>query len=159
MNPVKGKSAGFSLIEVLVALVVLSIGLIGVAALFVNSLQYSGTAILRTRAVSYAEDMADRIRVNSVAGASYVVADTGLGTDGSCNETHDTAASACNSAALAAHDIYTWKQALASTSVGLPGGKASIAQDTTTSPPTYTIVVTWTERDETPAYTLIFQTP
>lgn len=161
MKNLTRKFRGFSLIEVLVALVVLSIGLIGVAALFVNSLQFSGSAILRTRAVNFAEDMAERIRANSVAGASYVVDEAGAGSNAKqCFDTNSADASgACTSAELAVYEIYMWKQDLVSTAVGLPGGTASVARDTSTNPPTYTIEVKWTERDESPAYRMIFQTP
>ena len=151
---------GMSLIEVLVAMVVLSIGLLGVAALFVSSLQFGGGAILRTRAIGFAEDMADRIRANALAGAAYEVDADGSGTDNECAETATLAvAASCTPAELAAHDIFSWKGLLASSSSGLPDGEATIDHDASTTPPTYTIVVRWSERDDTSSYTLVFRTP
>ena len=61
---------GFSLLEAMIALVVLSVGMLGIAALHAQSLAASRTAQLRTQAVNLAGDMADRVRVNRVAGAA-----------------------------------------------------------------------------------------
>jgi len=65
------KQSGFTIVEVLVALVVLAIGLLGIAALYLNSLQSGRTAIYRTQAVNLAADLADRIRANRTAQAAY----------------------------------------------------------------------------------------
>lgn len=67
------RSTGFSIVEALVALVVLSIGMLGIAALYVESLRAGRSAIYRTQAVNLASDMADRIRANRNARASYVL--------------------------------------------------------------------------------------
>ena len=55
---------GFSLVEVLVALVVLAIGLIGVAKLFVVTIQGNASATSRLYAVNLGADLADRIRAD-----------------------------------------------------------------------------------------------
>ena len=55
---------GFTLIEALVALVVLSIGLLGVAALQLASLQANYGASQRTQATFLAQDIVDRMRAN-----------------------------------------------------------------------------------------------
>jgi type IV pilus assembly protein PilV len=63
---------GFTLIESLVALVVLSIGLLGVAALQLASLQANYGSSQRTQATFLAQDIVDRMRVNrdaAIAGA------------------------------------------------------------------------------------------
>jgi type IV pilus assembly protein PilV len=59
-----GYSAGFTLLEVLIALVVLSIGLLGIAALQGVGLRSSHGAYLTSQASLLAYDMADRIRTN-----------------------------------------------------------------------------------------------
>lgn len=153
----RGRHKGFSLIEVLIALTVLSIGMMGIAALFMDSLRNSGSAIYRTRAVGYAEDMADRIRANQSAAASYAASTADTGTDNSCSDTSTVTASSCTAAEMAAHDIFTWKQLIANAQIGLPAGQASIARDATTNPPTYTITVQWTEQEENFSYVLTFQ--
>ena len=55
---------GFTLVEVLVALVVMSVGMLGIAALYLEGLRAGRTALYRTTAVNLAADMADRIRAN-----------------------------------------------------------------------------------------------
>lgn len=58
---------GFSMIEVLIAVLVLSIGLIGLASLQGVSLQFNNSAYLRSQATNLAYDMADRVRANRAA--------------------------------------------------------------------------------------------
>jgi type IV pilus modification protein PilV len=58
---------GFSLFEVLIALVVLSVGLLGLASLQTNTLKFNQGAYLRTQATNLAYDMADRMRANRAA--------------------------------------------------------------------------------------------
>jgi type IV pilus modification protein PilV len=60
----KARSGGFSIVEALVALVVLSVGMLGIAALYVESLRAGRSAVYHTQAVNLAADMADRIRAN-----------------------------------------------------------------------------------------------
>lgn len=55
---------GFSLIEVLVTLLITSVGLLGLAGLQVKSLQFNHGAYLRSQANILAYDMADRMRLN-----------------------------------------------------------------------------------------------
>lgn len=55
---------GMSLVEVLVALVVLSIGLLGIAQVLIHGMRTSHAALLRTQAVNLVADMAERIRAN-----------------------------------------------------------------------------------------------
>ena len=156
-NPRNRRARGFTLIEVLVAVVVLSVGMLGVAALLINSLQSSGSAILRTRAVTFAEDMADRIRANPEAGASYVVALGATGTNNSCSDTATTNANNCSSAQVAQHDLFLWKTQLADPLVGLPAGDASIVRAAAGSIWQYTITVQWTEQENDYSYLLTFQ--
>lgn len=60
----RGRQSGFSLVEILVTLVVLSLGLLGVLGLQVTGLQRNDGAYLRTQASLYAYDIADRMRAN-----------------------------------------------------------------------------------------------
>ncbi len=64
--------SGFTMIEVLITVLVLSIGLLGLAALQVTGLKESQMAYMRSQAVLLAYDMADRIRANPFQAASYV---------------------------------------------------------------------------------------
>jgi type IV pilus assembly protein PilV len=69
---------GFTLIEVLVALVIISVGLIGLAALQTGGLRNNNSAMIRSQAVLAAEDILDRMRANrtDALGEDY---DIGLG--------------------------------------------------------------------------------
>lgn len=60
----KSRHSGFSMIEVLVAVLILAVGLLGVAGVQVVSMQNTSNANLRTLATIYAQDMAERIRAN-----------------------------------------------------------------------------------------------
>ena len=64
LPPCRARKSGFSLIEVMVTLLVLSIGLLGVAALQVVSLQYSSTSLHRSIAVIQANDLVERLWAN-----------------------------------------------------------------------------------------------
>ena len=125
---------GFGLVESLVALVVVSVGMIGIAALYNQGLGAGRTALYRTQAVNLAADMADRIRVNRRGGASY----GGAAANNNCDP---IGAATCSPVQMAAHDLFVWQALVAAT---LPAGAGVVAVAGTT-PPTYTIRVTWTE--------------
>jgi type IV pilus assembly protein PilV len=105
-----GEQAGFTLAEVLVAALVLSVGLLGVIALQLESLQATRSALARTQAVALVADLADRIRAHSTPAAAY---DCG----GDCDDGD-------GGDALAAADIAEWR---ASVRARLPDGTASVA--------------------------------
>ncbi|WPN46504.1 type IV pilus modification protein PilV [Pseudomonas sp. P8_241] len=68
---------GMTLIEVLVALLILGVGLLGAAALQLNALKYTDSSRMSSQASFIAYDMMDRIRAN--ANADYTVTPTGSG--------------------------------------------------------------------------------
>ena len=114
-------SAGFTLVESLVALVVPAVGMLGIAVLYVEGLRAGRTAVHRTTAVTLAADMADRIRANPAGGIAY--AGTGPGEDLGCvNGSED-----CSPAELAADDWSGW---LADIRARLPAGSDAEIQVT-----------------------------
>ncbi len=150
---------GFTLIEALVALVVLSIGMLGIAALYVESLKAGRTAIYRTQAVALAADMADRIRVNPVPlpaddpdapaiQAAYLGSGANQGCVGGGVD--------CTQAEMADHDVFLWNQVLQGL---LPNGQGEIEVNDAVLPAEYTIRVTWSEVGEPDAvaYELVTQ--
>jgi type IV pilus assembly protein PilV len=147
----RGGAAGFTIVEVLVALVVLSVGMLGIAGLYVITLQSGGTAIYRTQAVNLASDMADRIRANRNAGVAYQNGASGALT---CV---GAGAVDCLPADLAADDLLQWDTELAAT---LPGGTGTVAVAGAAAPLTYTITVSWSEPGQaTPnTYTMSVET-
>lgn len=110
----RGRQRGFSLIEVLVALVLLSVGLLGLAGLQLASLQNNVNALMRSQAMLGADSILERVRANKKHAAEYV---TGFKDDAGAHQGDATAD------ALAQADLAAWKSQLADT---LPGGKGRI---------------------------------
>lgn len=129
---VSAKQSGFSLIEVMVALVVLSVGMIGMAALHGQSLRASSSAIFRTQAINLTSDMADRIRANRMGQAAY----------GSAAANTNCTTADCTPAQMAAEDLYQWQQRVQQE---LPSGQGTVQYNGGTVPPTFTITVQWDE--------------
>ena len=102
---------GFTLVEVLVALIILSVGMLGIAGLYVHSMQAGRTSIFRHHAVTLAGDVADRIRANPRAAIAYSQAG---GNNNCVNGGVD-----CTPVQMAANDIDLWDQQAADT---LPNG-------------------------------------
>ena len=90
------RAHGFTLLEALVALLVLSVGLLGAAEMLLDSLQSHGAALRTLSAAGAVRDMAERIRANEHAGAYY---DTRTAATGDCEET-----AGCGAAQRAAAD-------------------------------------------------------
>lgn len=122
---------GFTLIEVLISVLVLSIGLLGLASLQANSLRYNNDSSVQTQASYLASDIADRMRAN------VSVADTYPGKSAAQNTGCYTGG--CAPDEMAANDIYEWEQALDT----LPAGQGSI---TALGGGMYTITVMWDEQ-------------
>lgn len=141
------KQTGFSLIEVMVALVVLSVGMIGMAALHGQGLRASRTAIFRTQAINLASDMADRIRANRLGQAAYA----GGAANNNCTSAD------CTPAQMAAEDLYLWQQHVQQE---LPSGQGQVQYNGGTVPPTFTINVQWDEVSEgTLTHQMVIQVP
>lgn len=76
MLPARQLARGFTLIEVLVSLVILLIGLLGIAALMLKGQRASFEAYQRQQALAMAQEMAEKLRSNQGAAASYVTGTT-----------------------------------------------------------------------------------
>jgi type IV pilus assembly protein PilV len=156
------QQTGISLIETLVTLVIISIGMLGIAALYVESLQIGSSAVSRTRAVALAADMADRIRSNPAGRASYEADDSATASNPpfACAETAVAIAVDCAPAELAAYDIWQWKTLIgnspeaAAMRLGLPNGTGSIRRDDSTLPTTFVITINWSDRGDAQRYSL-----
>ena len=100
--PVKSRAHGFTLIESLIALAVLSVGLLGAAVMLLESLRTQSDSLRWAAAANLLRDMADRIRANSGAGASYGAQPSGAAD--ACDS------SGCNVSQLAAADLARFEQ-------------------------------------------------
>lgn len=132
------RCGGMTLVEVLVALVVISMGLLGVAALQMRTLRHNYEALMRSHASALADDIADRMRSNSAA----VRPASGQ----SKYETKFGARSASSDKSREARDVMEWKNAMAAR---LPSGDGEVVvlEDTGL----VTIRVRWGERSDDPA--------
>lgn len=121
--------SGFSLLEVLIALLVLAVGLLGLAALQNMGLRLNHQSYERTQATILIYDMIDRMRANpaGVVAGDYLQAMTGTPPTASQN----CESSACvTSAAMAAYDKNRWIATIAGSGTqraALAGGQGSIS--------------------------------
>lgn len=106
---IPGKQHGASLIEILVAVFVVSIGLLGVARMEIFAKQANFEAIQRTTASQVAQDIMARMRANPAALANYAGQIVG---DGSAAQGTDCTAAVCANAELATFDLWAWEQQL-----------------------------------------------
>lgn len=145
----RNRNYGFSLVEVLITLVIMSVGMLGIAGLYVQSLQAGRTSMFRHHAVTLAGDVADRIRANPRAALAYTAP---VGADNNCI----LGGVDCSPAQMAANDILLWKAQALDT---LPGGDVTIVFNNAVLPPTYQITVSWAEPGQVPAPTYIITIP
>ena len=116
---------GLSLIEVLVAILVLSVGLLGAAATQLNALKYTDSSLMSSQASFIAYDMMDRIRANPDAVANY-----GLGALSAAPATAD-------GSDVRAQDLFDFATNIRSFAGALAAGSVAVNNRTVT------IVVTW----------------
>jgi type IV pilus assembly protein PilV len=133
-------AAGFTLVEMLVALVVLTVGMLGTSMLFLLGLHDSRAALLRSEAATAASDILDRIRANRTANVDY---STAQNPNPALVAACETSGSTCTDQQMASNDLYRWQQWIQSALPAGIGSVAVVAVNTTTYQ--YTITVTWTE--------------
>lgn len=104
-------STGFSLVEILVTLVVVAIGLLGIAGLQITGIKLGYVAASRTGGVVLANDIIERIRSNVANASSYGIA---FGSPSTATTTQ------------AERDLTAWKAAVAAQLGG--DGKVTVAQ-------------------------------
>ncbi len=104
---------GFSLIEMLVALVVFSVGLLAIAGMQTMSKQANFEALQRTAASQIAYGLLEDMRVNGDAIGTYLAAgEMGVGTRGGEPAPNCSAGTVCNGEQKASHDLWFWEQVL-----------------------------------------------
>lgn len=130
-HAISPRQRGFTLLEMLVALFVLSIGLLGLAGLQAQGLRYNHDAYVRSQATFLAYDIIERMRTNAPNVANYV----GEAPAVDCGE----------AASVAENDRACWHAEVAAL---LPGGSAEIVQDATNSN-VFTVNLSWVDRTTT----------
>ena len=122
-RPFKPRQTGVSLIEILIALVILSIGLLGMAGLQARTLSLNHSAYQRTQAINLSYDVADRMRANrrSAQDGDYVITLTASNPTGQ---------------SVPDQDLREWREIIQAT---LPSGTGSVALNGNL----VTIVIQW----------------
>ncbi|MCK5860813.1 type IV pilus modification protein PilV [Abyssibacter sp.] len=139
--------SGITLLEVLITLVVIAIGMLGMASLQLGGLRSNHNAYYRSQATGIAADLTDRMRSNVGAARSGAYAAQQVPDDpGYDCQTSFPNGTGCTPAELAAADLYAWYQMLGSPASGLPGAVATVscAAGCAAGDP-YTISLTWDE--------------
>lgn len=132
----QSRQRGMTLIEVLVTVIIISVGLLGVAALQLTSLRNNYDAYVRSQAAVLAGDILDRMRANR---------------DDAMSSPNPYAAAAVVTSRHTAtttvvdRDVTDWDTTLRTQ---LPNGEGSVTQN---ADGTVTVVVQWSERDNLPA--------
>jgi len=148
INSRKKSSRGFSLIEILVAIVIVSIGLLAYAGLQMKGLSQTHAALFRSQAAISTNDMADRIRANlpgALAG--------GYRTQQASSLAMPNCSLGCIPFDLAVHDLKIW-QNLLTQHLPLASGVVSCTDsDTLDAIPCsdnsiHTIVVSWDDNKD-----------
>lgn len=122
------KQKGFSLLEILITLVIISFGLLGIAGVIVNSLKNNQSSYSRSQASLLANDIIDRMRANRTTAETspYPYNLTISGTP--------------SGSGVVLNDLTEWRASLAS---AMPSGTGSVSLDGTTKK--VTIVVQWND--------------
>ena len=135
------QQGGFTLIEVLIAVLILAVGLLGTAALSLSSLQASQGASLRSQASALAADLAERIRANR----DYAIGSSNTNYEYDSQGTTPTnpscaaSSSGCSGANQALRDLFEWQQSL---DAALPDATAEVKKKAGNQ---YEIALTWSE--------------
>jgi len=161
-NSKRSKIAGFTLLEVMIAVVVFSVGLIGLGLLLTSSIRANHVGFVHSQATFVAESIADRMRAN-VPGVWLDAYDGTWDGAAAVPANNCGVGSPCTPAQVAARDVWAWGQMVSQL---LPAGQgvvlctpqalrplpSAIALQTV---PTYsgacTITLNWSEQSETDA--------
>jgi type IV pilus assembly protein PilV len=159
-NP-KRENLGFSLIEVLVSLVILAIGLLGLAMLQTTGMGFNTNSYSRTQATYLAYDLAERMRANVPAfqAGNYDVANTAAAAtikasaNFTCNQTVTPSCTCdtgtCSNGTMANYDLGQWYYNLDRL---LPGVKETATLATIVrAGNTATVTIFWLEHDRDPS--------
>jgi type IV pilus modification protein PilV len=129
------RSRGFTIAEVLAALLVMAVGIIGIAALYSDQVQTNPEAQLHLEAAALAEQIAERMRATKEGHAGFAT------TIGVLCEQQSKSVLPQDAAA---REAACWEDEVERK---LPSGLGTITRDALTSPPTYVVAVSWSAPD------------
>jgi len=153
--PFRQSQQGFSLIESLVAIVVMALGILGIVGVQMRTLADTQNGVRRAQAIRLIEDLSERAKINPSALDNIAKYVKGFGPAGT--PPIDCKFSACNSAQLAQYDVEIWKQAIANT---LPLGDAAVFMSADEATPgnqrQLGVMISWRENESDAAAAAIF---
>ncbi|MDH5473110.1 MAG: type IV pilus modification protein PilV [Gammaproteobacteria bacterium] len=142
MKSYKNQS-GFTLLESILTLFILTIGILGVAGLQMQGMRSANLAMQRMAVTVKTGDLLDRMRANAANIVDYAAA---AGANNGCNSGTN-----CTAAEMAAHDLLMWRTDLTNSLPGAPILTVNVVD------PVVTITVTWTDRGDDYTYTVTTQ--
>ncbi|HTC44541.1 MAG TPA: type IV pilus modification protein PilV [Steroidobacteraceae bacterium] len=141
------RAAGFSLVEVLVALIVIAVGMLGIAKMHALALSATASAGTRSLVALEAAGLASSIHANrdywaATATLQYNVTVSGGAANVDVFPSAQSCTSTCTSTQMAAYDLQNFGAALAQI---VPAANANISCQNAAPPESCTITVTWLE--------------
>lgn len=119
----KRHAGGFSLIEILITLLIVSVGMLGLVGLQTESLKFNSSSLQRTKATILANDILDRIRANRER--AIATNDYNIALDESAGSSNNCQTSLCSPAQIARFDLAQWRDAIDD---ALPGATGSVTR-------------------------------
>ena len=144
---------GFTMVEQLIAFVVLAVGLLGMVNVQLSAQRLERSVMYETRALSLTKTLAEMMRTNpnGTTAGNYVAASTDTGVTHYCAT--GKGGQNCTPQQLAEHDIYLWKQALEDAARGLPNATGAIVGNGSAG--VYTVTVTWQDLGDTVSHSSV----
>jgi type IV pilus assembly protein PilV len=134
-SPARRRDRGFTLIEVMVALIVLVLGVLGAAAMTLNALRDNKQSGLRSQATALAYELGDLMRANapiwSTASPPVLLVDTEAVFTGAPPSSGIASCwtTGCIPLDKAKNDFYEWNQKLVGAAAVLPNGAGKVCRD------------------------------
>ena len=147
---------GFSLLEVLIALLVLSVGLLGIAGLQTFSLRFNHQSYERTQATVLISEIFDRIMANPLAARAGNYNSIVLGTTSAAYTAYGNCPTTgcATTSELATYDLFTWKSAIENSKMAQGQGSIERVNPTDLNSLVYDITITWAENSLTASQTM-----
>lgn len=153
----KHKQAGMTLLEVLIAMLVMSVGMLGIAGLQATVSKYQTGSRVRGKMAPLLQDIADRVRLNptqagdnAVTGnastSAYALSSTWTsqsGTPSAPNRDCETGTVTCTAAQRAAYDMAIWRQRVRA---AMPTGSALLTGNRATG---FQVTFMWMDKEQT----------
>ncbi len=145
---IRRTQSGMTLLEVLIALLVLSVGLLGMAGLQLTGMKMTNDSYYRSQATWLAYDIYDRMRANYDQASNTNNYRISL-SDSAPTGATDCATTTCTAVQMAKYDLASWKDMLAAK---LPAGDGEIIYQDMGSGRRYTVAIQW---DDSPGNAVV----